>query len=239
MTIACHFSQLNIEFNQTALFPPLSGTLSCQKNALIGHNGRGKSVLMQLLAQVFVPTQGDVHWNMPFIHVNQLTRLTGETLVDALGITSLYHAFSRIEAGNGTQPDFELVDDKWHLPSQWQNLLDSARLPVSMETPIAHLSGGERTRLALCRAFLQQDSFLLLDEPDNHLDTRSRQWLSQKLTEHRAGSLVISHNRALLGEMATIFELTEKGLQEYGGNYALYDTQKNFEIAAIDAQAAR
>ena len=50
MTIACHFSQLNIEFNQTALFPPLSGTLSCQKNALIGHNGRGKSVLMQLLA---------------------------------------------------------------------------------------------------------------------------------------------------------------------------------------------
>lgn len=239
MTIACHFSQLNIEFNQTALFPPLSGTLSCKKNALIGHNGRGKSILMQLLAQVLPPTQGSVHWNMPFIHINQLTRLTGETLIDALGITGLYHAFSRIESGNGSQRDFEQVDDKWHLPSQWQRLLDSARLPISMDTPIAHLSGGERTRLALCRAFLQQDSFLLLDEPDNHLDATSRQWLSQKLTEHRAGSLVISHNRALLNEMDTIFELTEKGLQEYGGNYGLYDTQKNFEIAAIDAQAER
>ncbi len=90
MTIACHFSQLNIEFNQTALFPPVNGTLSCQKNALIGHNGRGKSVLMKLLAQVLPPTQGNVHWNMPFIHINQLTRLTGETLIDALGITELY-----------------------------------------------------------------------------------------------------------------------------------------------------
>ncbi|WP_272575841.1 ATP-binding cassette domain-containing protein [Providencia sp. PROV273] len=239
MTIACHFSQLNIEFNQTALFPPLSGTLSCQKNALIGHNGKGKSVLMRILADQLSPTQGNVHWNLPFIYVEQLTRLTGETLVDALGMNELYHAFSRIEAGNGSLADFELTEDKWHLPSQWQSLLDSAGLAISMEAPIAHLSGGERTRLALCRAFLHQNHFLLLDEPDNHLDTQSRQWLNQKLTEHRAGCLIISHNRTLLEEMDTIFELTEKGLHEYGGNYTLYDTQKNLEIAATDAQGER
>lgn len=239
MTVACHFSQLNIEFNQTALFPPLSGTLSCQKNALIGNNGTGKSVLMRLLAQTLPPTQGNVHWNIPFLHVDQLTRLAGDTLVDALGISEIYYAFARIKSGNGTFDDFEQVEDKWHLPSQWENLLDSARLPVSMETPIASLSGGERTRLALCRAFLQKNSFLLLDEPDNHLDAQSRQWLSEKLSEHTAGCLVISHNRALLGEMDATFELTAKGLYEYGGNYDLYDTQKNFEIAAIDAQAER
>lgn len=142
MTIACHFSQLNIEFNQTALFPPLSGTLSCQKNALIGHNGKGKSVLMRILADQLSPTQGNVHWNLPFIYVEQLTRLTGETLVDALGMNELYHAFSRIEAGNGSLADFELTEDKWHLPSQWQSLLDSSGLAISMEAPIAHLSGG-------------------------------------------------------------------------------------------------
>ncbi|TOM60872.1 ABC transporter ATP-binding protein, partial [Vibrio parahaemolyticus] len=121
---------------------------------------------------------------MPFLHVDQLTRLAGDTLVDALGISEIYYAFARIESGNGTFDDFEQVEDKWHLPSQWENLLDSARLPVSMETPIASLSGGERTRLALCRAFLQKNSFLLLDEPDNHLDAQSRQWLSEKLSEH-------------------------------------------------------
>lgn len=239
MTIACHFSQLNIEFNQTALFPPLSSTLSCQKNALIGNNGQGKSVLMRLLAQSLQPSQGSVRWNIPFLHVDQLTRLSGERLSDALGITETYEAFERIKSGNGSLDDFCLTEDKWHLPSQWQSLLDSARLPISMKTPISHLSGGERTRLALCRAFLMQNHFLLLDEPDNHLDAKSRQWLSQKLTEHTAGCLVISHNRMLLEEMDTIFELTEKGLHEYGGNYGLYDTQRSFEIAAIDAQAER
>ncbi|SPY96351.1 ABC transporter, ATP-binding protein [Proteus mirabilis] len=51
MTIACQFSQLNIEFNQEALFPPLTHSLTCQRNALIGQNGKGKSVLLKLLAQ--------------------------------------------------------------------------------------------------------------------------------------------------------------------------------------------
>lgn len=62
MTVACHFSQLNIEFHQTALFPPLNGSLICQKNALIGNNGKGKSVLMRLLAQQMQPTSGYVSW---------------------------------------------------------------------------------------------------------------------------------------------------------------------------------
>ncbi len=239
MTAACHFSQLNIEFNQTALFPPLSGTLFCQKNALVGNNGKGKSVLMRMLAQILTPTSGHIHWNIPFIHVDQLTRLTGNTLIDALGISELYQAFARINAGNGTLVDFELVEDKWHYPATWQSLLDSANLPISMETPIAYLSGGERTRLALCRAFLHPNHFLLLDEPDNHLDTEGRQWLSEKLAQHTAGSLVITHNRTLLAHMQNILELTDKGLHEYGGNYALYDEQRKFELAAIEAESER
>ncbi len=239
MTIACHFSQLNIEFNQTTLFPPLNSALSCQKNALIGNNGKGKSVLMRLLAKTLSPTSGKIHWNIPFIHVDQLTRLAGNTLIEALGITELYHAFSRIEAGNGNMEDFELTEDRWHLPAAWQSLLDSAKLPIEMETPIAHLSGGERTRLALCRAFLHPDHFLLLDEPDNHLDIAGRQWLKDKLDQHSAGSLVITHNRALLAHMETIFELNENGLQEYGGNYALYNEQKRFEMASIEAESER
>ncbi|MEQ5667044.1 ATP-binding cassette domain-containing protein [Providencia alcalifaciens] len=198
MTVACHFSQLNIEFNQTALFPPLSGTLSCQKNALIGNNGTGKSVLMRLLAKTLPPTQGNVHWNIPFLHVDQLTRLAGDTLVDALGISEIYYAFARIKSGNGTFDDFEQVEDKWHLPSQWENLLDSARLPVSMETPIASLSGGERTRLALCRAFLQKNSFLLLDEPDNHLDLDSKQLLEDLLNDYQGSLLLVSHDEAFI-----------------------------------------
>lgn len=234
--LACHFSQLTIEFDQSTLFPPLSGSLFRQKNALIGHNGRGKSVLMRLLAEQLTPTHGKVDWHLPIIHVDQLNRLTGDTIAQSLGIDALWQAFSRIEQGNGTAMDFDLTEDNWHLPTTWKMLLESAQLMTSMDTPIEQLSGGERTRLALCHAFLHPDHFLLLDEPDNHLDQEGRRWLSDKLDQHKAGCLVISHNRQLLEEMDAIFELTDKGLVEYGGNYTLYDEQKTFAINAIEAE---
>lgn len=239
MMIACHFSQLTLEFNQTALFSPLSRSLACQQNALIGHNGKGKSVLLKLLAQKISPTTGQITWNMPFIHVDQLTRLTGSTIADALEINKFYQAFKRVEQGIASLNDIELLEDKWHLPTTWQNLLSSAQLPVSMETPISHLSGGEQTRLALCRAFLHDDSFLLLDEPDNHLDNEGQNWLLQQLAQHKAGSLIVSHNRQMLSQMDTIFELTDKGLSEYGGNYALYESQKNADIASLEMATER
>ena len=235
-TLACHFSQLTIEFDQSALFPPLTGSLFSQKNALIGHNGRGKSVLMRLLAGQLAPTHGKVDWHIPIIHVDQLNRLAGDTIAQALGIDALWQAFSRIEQGLGTMTDFELTEGNWHLPAKWEMLLASAQLTAPMNAPIEQLSGGERTRLALCRAFLHPDHFLLLDEPDNHLDQAGRQWLSEKLSQHKTGCLVISHNRHLLEEMDTIFELTDKGLVEYGGNYTLYDEQKTFAINAIEAE---
>ncbi|HEK2714958.1 TPA: ABC-F family ATP-binding cassette domain-containing protein [Proteus mirabilis] len=239
MTIACQFSQLNIEFNQEALFPPLTHSLACQRNALIGQNGKGKSVLLKLLAQKLLPSSGHIMWRMPFIHVDQLTRLTGNTIADALGIDTFFQAFKRVDNGSASLEDFELLEDKWHLPMTWQNLLHSAQLPVSLDTPIPHLSGGEQTRLALCQAFLHDDHFLLLDEPDNHLDHQGQQWLVEQLMHHKSGVLFISHNRHLLSYAENIFELSEKGLQEYGGNYSLYETQKNAQIASIEAANER
>ncbi|EKT60931.1 ATP-binding cassette domain-containing protein [Providencia sneebia] len=237
MTIACHFSQLNIEFNQSALFPPITSTLLCQQNALVGHNGRGKSVLMRLLAGQLTPTSGNIHWVKPFLHIDQLSRLDGNTIADALGINKLVEAFTRVNIGEATIDDFEFLEDKWHLPSTWQRLLDSAKLSVTVESPICQLSGGEQTRLALCRAFLHPDHFLLLDEPDNHLDQEGQQWLINQLAQHHGGSLVITHNRSLLAHIQTIFELTENGLFEYGGNYTLYEQQKNAELLSIEAKS--
>ncbi|MDD8915535.1 ATP-binding cassette domain-containing protein [Escherichia coli] len=121
MTIACQFSQLNIEFNQEALFPPLTHSLTCQRNALIGQNGKGKSVLLKLLAQKLLPSSGHIMWRMPFIHVDQLTRLTGNTIADALGIETFFQAFKRVDNGSASLEDFELLEDKWHLPMTWQN----------------------------------------------------------------------------------------------------------------------
>ncbi|WP_337230635.1 ATP-binding cassette domain-containing protein, partial [Proteus terrae] len=76
------FSHLSVTFNDIPLFDNISGTLTRQVQGLTGHNGRGKSVLMSLLAQQRQPASGMISWQVPFYYVPQLTRLSGITLAD-------------------------------------------------------------------------------------------------------------------------------------------------------------
>lgn len=55
------------------------------------------------------------------MHVDQLTRLEGDTIADALGVSPLVDAFTRVDSGNATMEDLELLEDKWHLPAIWQS----------------------------------------------------------------------------------------------------------------------
>ncbi|WP_409524172.1 ATP-binding cassette domain-containing protein [Nitrincola sp. MINF-07-Sa-05] len=64
--------------------------------------------------------------------------------------------------------------------------------------PISRLSGGEQTRLALCAAFMKRDHFLLLDEPDNHLDLDSRELLKNVLRDYPGTLMVVSHDEAFI-----------------------------------------
>lgn len=237
MPVHCHFSELSITFNDTALFQQISGTLTQQNQGLTGINGCGKSVLMSILALRRQPSSGTINWLTPFYYVPQLTRLPGVTLADALGIADVRAAFRRMENGSANADDYDFLANKWDYPLRWQSLLDSAALGhLSLESPSAQLSGGEQTRLALCRAFLQQDSFLLLDEPENHLDSTGRRWLSEQLQRHPSGSLVISHDRRLLNEMQRIYELSSGGLVEYGGNYRDFSQQKERQLNALRSE---
>lgn len=234
MSVQCHFSHLSVTFNDIPLFDNISGTLTRQVQGLTGHNGRGKSVLMSLLAQQRQPASGTVSWQVPFYYVPQLTRLSGITLADALGTAEILAALRRTEDGTATAEDYDFLADKWDMPRQQQSLLESAQLVhLPADTLCTSLSGGEQTRLALCRAFLQPRAFLLLDEPGNHLDAAGRRWLSEQLRNHPAGALVISHERRLLDTMQRIFELTPSALEEYGGNYTHYAEQKAFQLSAL------
>ena len=188
--VVCQFSQLTQQFDTKTVFSGLSSTLTDGLTGLVGRNGQGKSVLLALLAQDFPPTGGSIRWLVPFYWVRQLQRLQGLNLADALGVGTLYDSFERIQSGEASAEDFAQVEDRWHLPALWEQELHEAGLDLPLSTPVQHLSGGEQTRLALCRAFLQPDHYLLLDEPSNHLDTEGRQWLLAKLTQHPVGALV-------------------------------------------------
>src|SRR5205085_2229938 len=93
--------------------------------------------------------------------------------------------------------------------------------------PLAALSGGERSRVALAKLTLQGSNFLVLDEPTNHLDLQSRQFLEEVLAEFEGTLLFVSHDRYFIDSLATKVWVIEDGiLIPYLGNYTEYRTRK-------------
>lgn len=240
MPVTCHFSRLSAVFGATTLFSDISGTLFTESQGLVAPNGQGKSVLFSLLAGRSEPTEGYVRWTRAFYYLPQRGPVPAATLAEALGISDILRAQRRIDAGDTDPALFTLLADSWERSTQAQHLLSDAGLGhLALSSDCRSLSGGERVRLALCQAFIQREAFLLLDEPDSHLDSAGRRWLCQRLLEHRAGSLVISHDRTLLNQMSTILELTASGLNEYGGNYEVYATAQMNKQQALQAHETR
>ena len=221
---ACVISNLTLEFPSKVIFQNLNFTLpKAQVSALIGRNGQGKSLLMQLLHQTQYSTphcSGKVSWQMHNAYLPQLHRLKAATIAEALEVSQLHRAFKNVEHGTVSFEDYELLEDSWHLPHEWQQLLSSAQLPTDLDFPVQYLSEGQKTKLALCSLFLKPEYYLLLDEPTNHLDCEARTWLIEHLKLHPAGALIISHDRTLLDQVDHIYYLNEYGLQHSTGNYA-------------------
>jgi ATP-binding cassette subfamily F protein 3 len=102
----------------------------------------------------------------------------------------------------------------------------------SAMTPVAHLSGGQKTRLALARVLRSQPDLLLLDEPTNHLDIEMLEWLESWLTKSPATVLFISHDRSFIDHAATtVLDLdpVSHKTRQYAGNYSAYIEQKQTE----------
>ncbi|NNP69856.1 ATP-binding cassette domain-containing protein [Acinetobacter sp. Ac_5812] len=234
---ACIVSNLSLEFAQLIHFDSLCFQLPLhQFTGLIGCNGQGKSLLMSLLHEQTkskLPYSGQISWQCPHQYLAQLQRVQADTIAQALHIEDLNGSFERIRQGTASFADYDQVEHLWHLPTEWQQLLQSADLPIDLDTPTQHLSEGQKTKLALCRLFLLKDHYLLLDEPSNHLDTQGREWLIQQMSQHPTGGLIISHDRQLLSHVQGIFSLNQLGLHYYGGNYALYQQQHQLHVDAL------
>ncbi|MCW8126733.1 ATP-binding cassette domain-containing protein [Microbulbifer halophilus] len=234
MTSICTISQISLTLDDKPILDNLSANLPAGISGLVAPNGRGKSVLLKLLAGHWPPDSGGIDWHRPHYRLDQLARLRGPRVVDCLDADGLFDRFRRIEQGRGDEADLAAVADHWHLPALWQQQLDTAGLDCPLESPVSTLSGGQRTRLALTAAFMQRDCYLLLDEPSNHLDRQGRAWLREQLQQHPAGALVASHDRELLECAHNLFELGEKGLRQYGGNYSFYRRVRDAEIAGAE-----
>ncbi|MHB1653952.1 MAG: ABC-F family ATP-binding cassette domain-containing protein [Desulfitobacteriaceae bacterium] len=100
--------------------------------------------------------------------------------------------------------------------------------------PVKVLSGGEKSRLALCKLFLVRGNFLLLDEPTNHLDGATREVLEEALEEYDGTFLVVSHDRYFLDKLVNkILELTPNGLEVFEGDYTEYRENKLSKLPSL------
>lgn len=94
-----------------------------------------------------------------------------------------------------------------------------------------HLSGGEKTRLAIAQLLLREPNLLILDEPTNHLDFKTLGWLEEYLSTYKGALLVVSHDRYFLDHLINkVWEIEHTVLTEYHGNYSRYAVQKKERI---------
>ena len=209
--IACHIKQLQLPFG--ACSQPLTFSLPTAGATLIGRNGIGKSLLLELLAGQRRLVAGKIEWHRPIGWLSQFVPEGESCVADFIGWGERLRALERIEQGSTDERDFELLAERWSLRSDLAALLAEAGLALDAYQPLDRLSGGQLGRLRLLALFVNPDHFLLLDEPDNHLDASGIDWLSQQLARHRGGYLLVSHDRRLLNQTSQILELSEQGLQ--------------------------
>ncbi|MDP4076604.1 ATP-binding cassette domain-containing protein [Acidovorax sp. A1169] len=183
---------------------PLDIALGAGSTGIVGANGVGKSVFLQLLLGRLQPTTGKVLRSARLHAVAQEVQGSpGSTVADLAGLAPVLRALARLEAGQGTPEDLLRADGQWDLPARWQRALqalDLGHLPA--DASAEGLSGGERMRVALAGAFVCDAQVLVLDEPTNHLDLASVEALQVALQGFTGALLVVSHDLHFLAALA-------------------------------------
>lgn len=231
----------NISFQHPdgdVLFSNLSFSLeSQQKMALVGDNGSGKSTLLKLIAGILPCHQGTILSQEPIYLVPQdFTPYLSSTVADVLQVSDKLTALHEILKGNVDVANFEILGDDWELEERIQYEMKKWGLSdIALDTPLAELSGGEKTKVFLVGLTLNKPGIVLMDEPTNHLDYASRTLLYDWLKQTNSSVLVVSHDRELLNTISGILELSSLGLKYYSGNFEAYKEQKEIELNAIHA----
>ncbi|MAU80351.1 MULTISPECIES: energy-dependent translational throttle protein EttA [Gordonia] len=216
------------------------------KIGVVGPNGAGKSSILKIMAGLDQPSNGEAFLD-PEATVGILLqepplneeKTVKENVEEGMGeIKVKLDRFNEIAEALATDYSDELMEemgklqedldnaDAWDLDSQLEQAMDALRCPPG-DSPVTHLSGGERRRVALCKLLLQKPDLLLLDEPTNHLDAESVLWLEQFLASYPGAVLAVTHDRYFLDHVAGwICEVDRGKLHPYEGNYSTYLEKK-------------
>jgi len=200
---------------------------------LVGRNGVGKSTFLKIISDEINPNSGKVA-KMKNLNIGFLTqdftlnnsKSVYENIMDgAESIQNLIHDYENTPFDS---PKRELLEkeinekDAWNLEKLISVLMKALSSPDG-ERDIATLSGGEKRRVALCRALISKPELLILDEPTNHLDTESIEWIENFLAGYSGTCIFVTHDRYFLDRIANrIVELNNGQFYSHKGNYTDY-----------------
>ena len=187
---------------------------------VVGLNGGGKTTLLEVLTGIAEPDSGRVSHvgDLRMAVVTQRTELAAETVGEA------------VVGGLG------LETHEWAGDARVRSVLDGIGIhDLGLDTPVGALSGGERRRVSLAAALVQDLDLLILDEPTNHLDVEGVQWLADHLVGRSSALVVVTHDRWFLDTVATrTWEVVDGHVEQYEGGY----NDWVFARAERDRQAA-
>jgi ATP-binding cassette subfamily F protein uup len=201
-----------------------------ERVGLVGRNGSGKTTFLQIAAGVLQPDAGEFVRRRNLVTGYMAQRMAldeSETvgwniLAGARHILTLVAEYEHLP---GDSPlSAKLLDqinhfDGWNIEHRIKSLISHLHTP-GPERLVETLSGGEKQRVALCRALIARPDFLILDEPTNHLDTDSIEWLEEFLARYSGSCLFVTHDRYFLDRVPTrIIELSQGQFYSYDGNY--------------------
>ncbi len=231
-------------YGDKVLFNNISfGIDEAEKISLIGLNGAGKSTLLKVIADLTQPDQGKITiGNKIKIHyLSQQPSFEGESTVLEQVFNSEEASLRLVYDYNRTLHQLENTTDQevllkklneltlkideselWDLEADAKMILTKLGIQ-DFDLTIKNMSGGQKKRVALARALITPCDLLILDEPTNHIDNETLEWLEQYLNNRKGALLMITHDRYFLERISEkIWELDKENLYTYPGNYSQF-----------------
>ncbi len=214
---------------------------------LIGTNGSGKSTLIKVIAGIIEPDSGTISRKRELVtgylsqdftldHSKSVYENIMDGAHDVLDILREYESLSYDSDRRHVLEEHIHQLDGWNLQNRIETAMHSLNVP-DKNRDISTLSGGEKRRVALCKAIISRPDLLILDEPTNHLDTESIEWMEEFLEKYSGACLFVTHDRYFLDSIANrIIELSGGICYPHNGNYTDFLIDKAERQAQLESE---